>query len=109
MVGDIREGFALRAQQRVAVGRRSRSAAVAYLLFMGPAEVLLPYVVKNDLGGSAADLGLVFAAGGIGSVGCAVVMGQRGIPRRDITFMYVAWTLATLAVAGYGIATRSGS
>jgi len=81
------------------------SAAVAYLLFMGPAEVLLPYLVKNDLHGSAADLGIVFAAGGIGSVGCAVVLGQRGLPRRDITFMYVTWTLATFAVAGYGLAT----
>jgi MFS family permease len=81
------------------------SAAIAYLLFMGPAEVLLPYLVKNDLHGSAADLGIVFAAGGIGSVGCAVVLGQRGLPRRDITFMYVTWTLATFAVAGYGLAT----
>jgi DHA3 family tetracycline resistance protein-like MFS transporter len=81
------------------------SAAIAYLLFMGPAEVLLPYLVKNDLHGSAADLGIVFAAGGIGSVGCAVIVGQRGLPRRDITFMYVTWTLATLAVAGYGLAT----
>jgi MFS family permease len=81
------------------------SAAIAYLLFMGPAEVLLPFVVKNDLHGSAADLGIVFAAGGIGSVGCALLVGQRGLPRRDITFMYVAWTLATLAVAGYGLAT----
>jgi MFS family permease len=80
------------------------SAAVAYLLFMGPTEVLLPFLVKNDLHGSAADLGLVFAAGGLGSVGCAVAIGQRGLPRRDITFMYLAWTLATLAVAGYGLA-----
>ncbi|HTE64288.1 MAG TPA: hypothetical protein VK631_28290, partial [Solirubrobacteraceae bacterium] len=30
-------------------------------------------------------------------------LGQRGLPRRDITFMYVVWTLATLAVAGYGL------
>jgi DHA3 family tetracycline resistance protein-like MFS transporter len=81
------------------------TAAVAYLLFMGPAEVLLPYLVKNHLGGSASDLGLVFAAGGIGSVGCAVLLGQRGLPRRDITFMYVAWALATIAVAGYGLAS----
>ncbi len=81
------------------------SAAIAYLLFMGPAEVLLPYLVKNHLHGSAADLGIVFAAGGIGSVGCAAIVGQRGMPRRDITFMYVTWTLATLAVAGYGLAT----
>jgi MFS family permease len=81
------------------------SAAIAYLLFMGPAEVLLPFVVKNDLHGSAADLGIVFAAGGSGSVGCAVLLGQRGLPRREITFMYVTWTLATLAVAGYGLST----
>jgi len=81
------------------------SAAIAYLLFMGPAEVLLPYIVKNDLHGSAADLGIVFAAGGVGSVGCAVVLGQRGLPRRDITFMYLTWTLATFAIAGYGLAT----
>jgi MFS family permease len=81
------------------------SAAIAYLLFMGPAEVLLPYIVKNDLHGSAADLGIVFAAGGVGSVGCAVVLGQRGLPRRDITFMYITWTLATFAIAGYGLAT----
>jgi MFS family permease len=80
------------------------SAAIAYLLFMGPAEVLLPYLVKNHLHGSASELGIVFAAGGVGSVGCAVVMGQRGLPRREITFMYVTWTLATLAIAGYGLA-----
>jgi transmembrane secretion effector len=81
------------------------AAAVAYLLFMGPAEVLLPFMVKNELHGDAASLGLVFAAGGIGSVLCAAVMGQRGLPRRDITLMYLAWTLATVAVAGYGLAT----
>jgi hypothetical protein len=67
--------------------------------------VLLPLLVKHELEGSAAELGLVFAAGGLGSVACAVVLGQRGLPRRDITFMYVAWTLATLAVAGYGLST----
>jgi DHA3 family tetracycline resistance protein-like MFS transporter len=80
------------------------SAAVAYLCFMGPVEVLLPYIVKNDLEGSARDLGMVFAAGGIGSVACAMAMGQSDIPRRAIGFIYVCWTLATLAIAGYGVA-----
>jgi DHA3 family tetracycline resistance protein-like MFS transporter len=79
------------------------SAAVAYLLFLGPTEVLLPYVVKNDLLGSATDLGFVLAAGGVGALGAAALMGQRGEPRRAITFMYVCWTLATLAVVGYGL------
>ena len=101
---DIRTGMRY-VRRHVWLWATFATAAIAYLLFMGPAEVLLPYLVKNEMGGSAADLGLVFAAGGIGSVGCAAVIGQRGLPRRDITFMYLAWTLATIAVAGYGLAS----
>jgi MFS family permease len=105
VIGDIKTGFAY-IRSHVWLWGTFVSAAVAYLLFMGPAEVLLPYLVKNELGASASDLGLVFAAGGVGSVLCAVVMGQRGLPRRDITFMYVAWTAGTVAVAGYGLAAH---
>jgi MFS family permease len=83
------------------------SATFAYLLFLGPTEVLLPYVVKNLLHGSAAELGLVLAGGGASAVVAALVVGQTGLPRRFITFMYGTWTLATLAVAGYGLATRA--
>jgi MFS family permease len=104
VASDIRSGLRY-VRAHVWLWATFASAAVAYLLFMGPAEVLLPYLVKNHLHGSAADLGVVFAAGGIGSVGCAAIVGQRGLPRRDITFMYVTWTLATVAVAGYGLAT----
>ena len=52
------------------------SAAIAYLVFLGPAEVLLPYVVKNDLHASAKTLGFVLAAGGVGAIGAAIFMGQ---------------------------------
>jgi DHA3 family tetracycline resistance protein-like MFS transporter len=48
---------------------------------------------------------MVFAAGGVGSVACAIAMGQRDIPRRGITFIYACWTVATVAVAGYGLAS----
>jgi DHA3 family tetracycline resistance protein-like MFS transporter len=34
-------------------------------------------------------------------------MGHRGHPRRDVTVMYATWTLATLAIAGYGLATAA--
>ena len=83
------------------------SAAVAYLVFLGPAEVLLPYVVKNDLHASAKTLGFVLAAGGVGAIGAAIFMGQHGHPRRDVTVMYLTWTFATLAIVGYGIATAA--
>ena len=79
------------------------SAAIAYLLFMGPTEVLLPFIVKHRFGDGARDLGLIFAAGGLGSLICALAIGQFGLPRRSLTFMYAVWTVATLAVAGYGV------
>jgi DHA3 family tetracycline resistance protein-like MFS transporter len=83
------------------------SAAIAYLVFLGPTEVLLPFVVKNELHASAGTLGLILAAGGAGAVGAAAFMGRRGHPRRDVTVMYATWTLATIAVAGYGLATSA--
>jgi DHA3 family tetracycline resistance protein-like MFS transporter len=100
--GDLREGWRF-VRRRSWLWATFGSAAIAYLLFMGPVEVLLPLLVKDELQGTATELGLVFAAGGLGSVACAVALGQGGLPRRDITFMYVVWTLATLAVAGYGL------
>ena len=83
------------------------SATVAYLLFMGPTEVLLPFLVKEVLHGSARDLGIILGAGGIGAIAAAFIVGQIGLPRRQLTFMYLCWTVAALAVAGYGLA-RSG-
>jgi MFS family permease len=83
------------------------AATFTYLLFIGPTEVLLPFVVKNELHGTAGDLGLVLASGGIGAVAAALVVSQRGVPRQYMPFIYVTWTLATLAVAGYGMATAS--
>jgi DHA3 family tetracycline resistance protein-like MFS transporter len=105
-VGALKEGFVF-VRRRVWLWGTLLSAAIAYLAFMGPAEVLLPYLVKNELNASASDLGFVFAAGGVGAILAALIMGQRGHPRRDVTFMYATWTLATLAIAGYGLATAA--
>jgi MFS family permease len=71
--------------------------ALLFLLFtLGPFEVLLPYIIKNDLGGGAAAFGTVLAAGGLGSFTGAVVLGRVGLPRRHVTFMWMAWCLGDL-------------
>jgi MFS family permease len=79
-------------------------AAFFLLVFLGPWEVLLPFLVKNELGGSARDLGLVFASSGLGAILCSVVFAQRELPRRFITWMYVGFTGEIAAVAIYGVA-----
>jgi DHA3 family tetracycline resistance protein-like MFS transporter len=104
VVVDLREGWRF-VRERRWLWVTFASAAVAYLLFMGPVEVLVPYVVKHDLGATASDLGLVFGAGGLASILTAMVLGQLGLPRRSMTFIYLAWTVATIAVAGYGVGT----
>jgi len=79
------------------------AAMFSLLLFIGPVQVLLPFVVKNQLGLGAESLGFIYAAGGIGSVAAALLLGQFGIPRLRITVMYAAWTGGVLLLAGYGV------
>jgi type IV secretory pathway TrbF-like protein len=82
------------------------SAALALLAFLGPLEVLLPYRIKVELGLGAGTFGAVLAAGGLAQVVVAVTMGQYGLPRRHVTFMYVCWALATCPFAAYAFATQ---
>ena len=105
-VAALKEGLRF-VRRRVWLWGTLLSAAISYLVFLGPAEVLLPYLVKNELHASAGTLGLVLAAGGVGALGGAAFMGHRGHPRRDVTVMYMTWTIATLAIAGYGIANAA--
>lgn len=73
----------------------------------GPWETLMPFVVRNDLGGSAADLSYVYLSGGIGAVLVALTLGQRGhLPRRAMTVLYLVWAVGMFGTAFFGIATR---
>jgi predicted MFS family arabinose efflux permease len=83
------------------------TATVSLFAAWGPWEVLVPYVVRNDLGGSAAALGLVFGAGGVGSVLVAITLGQRGrLPRRAMTMLYLTWAVGMLMTAGFAFVSE---
>jgi hypothetical protein len=81
------------------------AAMLSLLLFIGPLEVLLPFLVKNRLALGPESLGLIFALGGVGSILTAVLVGQLGIPRLKVTVMYASWTLGVALLAGYGLMT----
>jgi DHA3 family tetracycline resistance protein-like MFS transporter len=72
-------------------------AALALLASFGPVEVLLPFIIRNDLGGDAATFGTVLAAGGLGSIAAAALISRTGPPRRHMTFMYACWAISTAA------------
>lgn len=79
-------------------------AALALLASYGPIEVLVPYIIRNDLEGDAAVFGVVLAAGGLGSILAALTLGRTGAPRRHVTFMYAGWAVAGIVDAGLALA-----
>jgi MFS family permease len=81
------------------------ATAVWLLVYVGPLEVLLPYLVRNKISHDARDLGFVFAAGGIGAMLFAYLVGQRGLPRRALVFMYGVWAASMFALATLAFAT----
>jgi MFS family permease len=66
-------------------------AALFLFVTLGPFEVLLPYIIRNELGGGAAVYGTVLAAGGAGAIFGATLIGRTGLPRLHVTFMWTAW------------------
>ena len=80
------------------------AAGLWLFVTVGPIEVLIPFLVKNKLEGSAASLGLVFSAGGVGAVLASLGMAVYGrVPRRGLAFVYVVWAGATFAVAALAL------
>ena len=103
---DLRTGFRY-VRERPWLWAAMVAATVSLLVTWGPWEVLVPYVVKNDLGGSAGALGVVFGAGGVGAVSAALAIGQLGrLPHRPITVLYLSWAIGMLMTAGVGIVTE---
>ena len=102
---EVREGFAY-VRSQPWLWATLGAAGLALLAFVGPLEVLVPYMIKEELGLGAGTFGAVLAAGGIAQIAVALTISQRGLPRRQITVMYVCWTLATAVIAGYAVATQ---
>jgi MFS family permease len=101
---DIREGLAF-VRGEPWLWATIIAASLSLLFFLGPLEVLLPYVIRNDLDAGAGGFGLVLAAAGAGSIVVSITLSQFGVPRRYLTFMYAAWGVATLPLIGYALGT----
>jgi MFS family permease len=103
---DLMEGFAY-VRAHAWLWATLAGAALFLLVTYGPMEVLLPYIIKNELGGDAATFGTVLALGGLGSITAAVVLSITGLPRRHVTFMWTAWTVGVVMDIGLALAGAS--
>jgi DHA3 family tetracycline resistance protein-like MFS transporter len=80
-------------------------AAVQMLVTYGPLMLLVPLIVKNDLGGDAATLGVVWAANGTGSLVAATAFSRARLPsrRNAIALAFGSWTIAVGLVAAIAL------
>jgi len=79
------------------------AAGLTLLLFVGPSQVLLPFVVKNVLHAGSGTLGAIRACGGAGAVIAALAVSQRGLPGWPVRAMLAGWALQCLTLAGYAL------
>src|SRR4051794_33595407 len=100
---DLAEGYAY-VRAHVWLWGTLVGAAIFLLITYGPFEVLLPYIIRNDLDGDAATFGTVIAFGGLGSILAAMILSRTGLPRKHITLMWTAWTVGIALDVGLAVA-----
>jgi MFS family permease len=102
MLVDIREGFRYMVRTPWLLGTLLFASVLVFVI-MGPIEVLLPFVITDQLEGGAGAFALALAVFGIAEAVASLVVGSLRLPRRYLTVMVLAWSLGCvpLAVVGF--------
>jgi MFS family permease len=105
LLRDLREGVAY-LRTTPWLGATLAFAALVTLVMLGPMEVLIPFLITDELGGGPRDHSYVLAAFGIGGALGSLVMAGLRMPRRYLTLMVLGWGLAGLPFLVIGTADR---
>lgn len=73
------------------------------LVFIGPEEVLLPFVTRERVGEDPRLFGFLLAIYGVGGVLGSIVVSSLKLPRRYLTVMIGVWGVGSLPFAVVGI------
>ncbi len=83
--------------------------AVSTLAWHGPFDVLVPFLLRNDLGYTEGQvsqtMAAIFTAGGTGAIAAALLIGRWDLPRRFMTVLYCGEATAVAALVGFGLMT----
>lgn len=104
VLADMREGFAYMVRTPWLLATLL-FASVMVLVMMGPLDVLVPFLIKDRLGGGPGDHALVMACFGIGGAVGSLVTGSLPMPRRYLTWMNLMWGVGCLPFLVIGYAT----
>ncbi|MEN2743715.1 MFS transporter [Sinomonas halotolerans] len=77
-------------------------ACISVLFIMGPIEVLLPFVVRDQLGGDSAMFGFLLATMGVAGAVASLATASFRLPRRYLSVMLAAWGIGAIPLAFVG-------
>jgi MFS family permease len=100
---DIREGFVYMVRTPWLLATLIY-ASLMILAMMGPLEVLIPFLIKDRLGGDASGHALTLAAFGVGGALGSFLMGSLRMPRRYLTVMNLMRGIGCLPFVIIGMA-----
>ena len=103
-LADMREGFGYMVRTPWLLATLL-FASLMILVMMGPLEVLIPFLIKDRLGGGPRDHAWVLAAFGIGGAVGSLAMASFRMPRRYLTLMNLMWGVGCLPFLVIGFAT----
>ncbi len=105
---DMREGLSFVRRTRWAAIWFATSA-LSTLAFHGPFDVLVPTMLKVDLGLSEAQAGwwmaMIFASGGTGALLASATIGHGGLPRRFMLLLYGVEAMTLFGMAAFAYVT----
>ena len=78
-------------------------ACISVLFFIGPIEVLIPFVVRDQLGGDSSTFGFLLAVMGVGGAAASLATASFRLPRRYLSVMMVCWGAGSLPLAAVGL------
>ncbi|MBO1269275.1 MFS transporter [Arthrobacter cavernae] len=78
-------------------------ACLSVLFLIGPIEVLIPFVVRDQLSGDSRMFGFLLAIMGVGGASASLATASFKLPRRYLTVMIASWGVGTLPLAAVGI------
>ncbi|WP_439591438.1 MFS transporter [Microbacterium sp.] len=78
-------------------------ATIWVLVFVGPEEVLLPFLTRERIGEDPRLFGFLLAVYGLGGVAGSIFVSSRALPRRYLTVMTLVWAVSTLPYVVVGL------
>jgi len=102
---DIREGFAYMVRTPWILATLLLASAML-LVIMGPIQVLMPFAIRDQMGGGAGAFAAALTAFGIGAGAGSMTVASLKLPRRYLSAMLLLWGSSCVPLVVIGVATQ---